>query len=325
MLVICEDCAKKFNIDEEQITGKKAKFTCNECGHIIIVEKPPTSPPPEEKEPLEGKVNDRHKIAKETKKVPPGKGVSIRAYLLLTMVAGFILISGAFAYLYLKYIPEIINGQIELRTSAITESFRGVVSKPLLLRNYLQVNKEAQRSSKLPGVAYASVINKKGIVIAGFFSDLTRFDRAFEMQVKEKGFPVSVLAQNKPGASGGHGRIIMGGQTILDTVSALDDSSGEVHIGIYISDVNDTIRSVLVSPVTISIFGTILFSGFLVLFLLTRMITRPMQELTEIANRISLGELNLEITPDGPREMRALATAFERMRISIKAAVERLS
>ncbi|HID00544.1 MAG TPA: HAMP domain-containing protein, partial [Piscirickettsiaceae bacterium] len=91
------------------------------------------------------------------------------------------------------------------------------------------------------------------------------------------------------------------------------------------SVVNDTIRSVLVSPVTISIFGTILFSGFLVLFLLTRMITRPMQELTEIANRISLGEVNLEITPDGPREMRALATAFERMRISIKAAVERLS
>jgi len=323
MLVICEDCAKKFNIDEKQIQGKKAKFTCNECGHIIVVEKPPESPP-KKKEPLEVKSNDNH-ITKKTKKVPRGKGVSIRAYLLLTMIVGFVVISVAFAYLYLKFIPEIINGQIELRTSAITESFRGVVSKPLLLRNYLQVNKEAQRTSKLPGVAYASVVNKKGIVIAGFFSDITRFDRAFETQVKEKGFPVSVLTQNKPGVNGGHTRIIAGGQIILDTVSALDNSAGEVHIGIYASDVNDTIRGVLISPVTLSIFGTILLSGFLVLFLLTRMITRPMQELTEIANRISLGELNLEITPAGPREMRALATAFERMRISIKAAVERLS
>ncbi|GAB4341659.1 MAG: hypothetical protein Kow0089_16190 [Desulfobulbaceae bacterium] len=39
MLVICEDCAKKYNIDESRIRGKRARFTCNECGHIIIVDK----------------------------------------------------------------------------------------------------------------------------------------------------------------------------------------------------------------------------------------------------------------------------------------------
>ena len=39
MLVICEDCAKKYNIDETRIRGRRARFTCNECGHIIIVDK----------------------------------------------------------------------------------------------------------------------------------------------------------------------------------------------------------------------------------------------------------------------------------------------
>jgi len=39
MLVICEDCAKKYNIDESKIRGNRARFTCNECGHIIIVNK----------------------------------------------------------------------------------------------------------------------------------------------------------------------------------------------------------------------------------------------------------------------------------------------
>jgi hypothetical protein len=39
MLVICEDCAKKYNIDESRIKGRRARFTCNECGHIIIVDK----------------------------------------------------------------------------------------------------------------------------------------------------------------------------------------------------------------------------------------------------------------------------------------------
>jgi methyl-accepting chemotaxis protein len=233
-------------------------------------------------------------------------------------------ISGAFAYLYLNYIPEIINNQIELRTSAIAESFSGVVKKPLLVRHYLQVNKEAKRVSKLPGVAYASVVNQKGIVLAGFFSDLTRFERQFEMRVKEKGFPASVLAQNKLGTGDGHARITVGGQTIYDTVVAIPGSGGVVHVGIYISEVDGAIRNALVSPTTLAIIIVIVLIGFLILFFLTRTITRPMQDLTDVANRISLGELDLVVIPTGPSEMRELATAFERMRFSIKAAVDRL-
>lgn len=45
MLVICEDCAKKYNIDESKIKGNRARFTCNECGHIIIVNKSDLSRP----------------------------------------------------------------------------------------------------------------------------------------------------------------------------------------------------------------------------------------------------------------------------------------
>ena len=45
MLVICEDCAKKYNIDESKIKGNRARFTCNECGHIIIVDKTDLSRP----------------------------------------------------------------------------------------------------------------------------------------------------------------------------------------------------------------------------------------------------------------------------------------
>jgi len=332
MLVICEDCAKRYNIDEKQIKGPKAQFSCKKCGHIIIVEKPAATASEPEKEDIFNETpapdpTPKEPSETEERKRPQkkGKGVPIRSYLFITMIVGFMLISGAFAYLYLKYIPEIINDQIELRTSAITETFRGVITKPLLLRNYLQVNKEAQRTSKLPGVAYAAVVNKKGIVVAGFFSDLRRFDRTFETQVKNKGFPVSILAQNKLGSGDGHSRIVVGGQSIFDTVSAISDSGGEVHVGIYVSDVDTAIRNALISPVTISVMAAILLSGILVLFLLTSMITKPMRELTDVANRISLGELDLVIEPDGPREMRALAVAFERMRISIKAAVERLT
>ncbi len=341
MLVICEDCGKKYTIDEHRIKGNKAKFSCNGCGYVIIVEKPPVRVPPAKGTPVfngggrEPESADDSIQTKQQSKVSnaasghspvaTGKGMPIRFHFLLTMILGFALVAGAAAYLYLTYIPQIINHQIELRASVITESFGGVIKKPLLLRNYLQVNKEAQRTSKLPGVAYASVVNKKGIVVAGFFSDMSRFDRSFEAQVKEKGFPVSVLTQNELETGGGYKRITVGGQVILDTVLAIPETGGKVHVGIYVSEVDEAIRNTLLSPEAISVVCAIFLIGFFIIFFLTRTITKPLHQLTDIANRISLGELDLTVTPSGPREMRELATAFERMRNSIKAAVDRLA
>ena len=320
MLVTCEDCTKKFNIDETRIHGKKAQFSCSSCGNVVIVTKPQkeVSAPETETTPEKN----------VTIKAPPatikGKGTPVRSYIFLAMFMSFLVIAAAFSYLYIKYIPGIIYDQVDLRTSAITESFGGVVTKPLLLRNYLQVNKDAQRTSKLPGAAYAAVINKKGIVVAGFFSDLTRFNREFEMQVKEKGFPAPILSNNKLGTGNGHSRTSIGGQPIYDTVVAIPNSGGEVHVGIYLFEVDEAIRKDMISPETLSVAGATLLLGIIILVLLSRAITRPMQELTDVANRISLGDLDLTVSPSGPRETRELGAAFERMRFSIKTAVDRM-
>lgn len=236
MLVICEDCAKRYDVDEKRISGERAKFTCSDCGHVIVVEKPSvitsTSPDNMLKEAAdpEGEIvsssTTQKPLVEENFASLSGtakSGMSIQSYLLINMIIGFMLISGAFAYLSLKFIPEIINEQIELRTSSNS------------------------------------------------------------------------------------------------------DAGGELHVGISGSDVSDSIRKALVSPVTIMTSCAILLSGLLVLFLLTKTITKPMKELTEVANRISLGELDLVVTPDGPSEMCELAIAFERMRVSINAAVKRLA
>jgi transcription initiation factor IIE alpha subunit len=39
MLAICEECSKKYNIDETKMKGTRARFSCRECGHIIVVVK----------------------------------------------------------------------------------------------------------------------------------------------------------------------------------------------------------------------------------------------------------------------------------------------
>ncbi len=348
MLVICEECAKKYNIDENRIKGDRARFSCLECGHIIVVEKPRTGPSAgdaarEHRATARDLMDDQagqgadtgsDTAPKKEKKHAPararsgkkGRGLPIGVYLLIALTVGFLTITGVMAYLYLQYIPELMNRQVNLRTTDIAISFSGSVKQPLLVRNYLLVNKEAERISRLPGVAYAAVVNKRGIVVAGFFSDLSRFSPEFARQVKEKGFPREIVRQNH--LAGGAGEkdhvFTLGGQKLHDKAIALAEVGGEVHVGIYLSDVDRAIREVLLSPTTFSLLGLVLFSGILTFFLIARSISRPLQELTEVVNRISLGELDLSVEPRGPREVRELASAFERMQYSIKAALERM-
>ena len=41
MIVICEECGKKYRIDPDAIKGQRARFKCRTCGHSVLVEKTP--------------------------------------------------------------------------------------------------------------------------------------------------------------------------------------------------------------------------------------------------------------------------------------------
>ena len=45
MIVICEECGKKYNIDPDKIKGERARFKCKACNHVIIATKPGSEPP----------------------------------------------------------------------------------------------------------------------------------------------------------------------------------------------------------------------------------------------------------------------------------------
>ncbi|MBM9613838.1 zinc-ribbon domain-containing protein [Desulfobulbus rhabdoformis] len=52
MLAICEECSKKYNIDESKMKGQRARFSCQECGHIIVVVKSGNPADTKKEEPL---------------------------------------------------------------------------------------------------------------------------------------------------------------------------------------------------------------------------------------------------------------------------------
>ncbi|MCW5212062.1 zinc-ribbon domain-containing protein, partial [Desulfobulbus sp. TB] len=216
MLVICEDCAKKYSIDEQRIKAPKVKFHCRACNHIIIVEKPKSTqkpeseaadnpdnslPPSEQKEqPSTVNTNpstvgivdtDEKEEQAVSKSAQPssavraalrhsaaasGKGVPCFVYLLTVIVTGLFILIAFFVHFHLNTLPNFLEHQLELRSLALTQSLQGTIFSPLARKDYLTVNKEVQRTSKLPGVAYAAISNKKGIIVAGFFNNLNKFD-----------------------------------------------------------------------------------------------------------------------------------------------------
>jgi predicted Zn finger-like uncharacterized protein len=133
MLIICEDCAKRYNIDESRIKGNRARFTCKECGHIIIVEKSDmtrrlisASYPAQATQQESGTIdllrefedaagpNAHHETPWEVERVgeetpwptaaTKKKSYPVLFYFLLAFLAAFFCTSGVLGYLYFDYI-----------------------------------------------------------------------------------------------------------------------------------------------------------------------------------------------------------------------------
>ncbi|RWX44290.1 HAMP domain-containing protein [Candidatus Electrothrix aarhusensis] len=243
------------------------------------------------------------------------------------MLVGLLIISTIFVHFYLNTVPDVLQHQLELRSRALTESLKGTITAPLAKKDYLTVNQEVKRASKLSGVAYAVVRNKRGIIVAGFFNNLNKFENDFVQKIKEKGFQSDILIKNTiiPGEQGAGAQLKIGGVPVYDQVTTLPESGGELHVGLYTDNIDKHFFQILLSPLTLVLLLLFFLAAYLLFVLLDKLITEPMRSLTNVANRISLGELDLAIMAAGPREIRELGAALERMRHSIKVAMERLS
>lgn len=146
MLIICEDCAKRYNINDSRIKGNRARFTCKECGHIIIVEKADTARRLISESTAAGKISDEADHpdpVRETESAtrpdgsavniekPSSKGETVLARLgpalssvLLALLTAFICTSGVLLYLYISYLSGVLSG---------TGSETGFLVKALLL------------------------------------------------------------------------------------------------------------------------------------------------------------------------------------------------
>lgn len=108
---------------------------------------------------------------------------------------------------------------------------------------------------------------------------------------------------------------------------ALNDTMGGLVVSIPLANEFAAVRSNTLTLIIISL-GSIMLVTVIALFFQYIFVTRPvvqaMDQLEKAADRISMGELDDVVTMTGSDEVGRLGRAFERMRISLKAAMDEL-
>jgi HAMP domain-containing protein len=115
-------------------------------------------------------------------------------------------------------------------------------------------------------------------------------------------------------------------RTVYETaVPVLEGQLGRVHVGFWADAVQSEIRRALL-PI-IGIIAVIPLAGALLSFLLAHWIVRPIVGLREIADKVTMGDLETSVGGEcvsSRDEIGDLARSLERMRSSLRAAMLRL-
>lgn len=330
MKIQCKTCGITYKFDEKKMKRDRIVLKCKICENPIEVVKPQSmnmltlrqsTTPAAFASTLFNTIETGPETGPETDKTVSARNLTIGKRLLLLFSLFIISMGGILTFVYMKYVPVLMHDQIDLRTFSISASFSAAIQQPLLVKNYLLVNKMTEANAKLPGVAYVAVINKKGIVVAGIIGDQARFTPDFTQKVEKEGFSREMVTLNSipAGKSESAMDLSMGGQKIHDVAVSIGDTGGESHVGLFVEDVEREVRKSL-TPLLVLLAAMALIGG-IGFFLVAKTISTPIRTLAQAAERISLGEIDFPIEVKTKGEIGELAAALERLRASVKVAI----
>jgi len=374
MIVICEECGKKYRIDPSRIKGKAASFKCRACTHLIVVSKP--QPPPAQPEidtrptleSITTTVDDSSTaVASEarqaaTKARRSTKGLGLRTKMLsLFMVVPIILMAGA-SLLYLwqlesmsdlltressKFVNQMAEEKIaDISAGVAMQCKLYLLSHPELIREdfnedlgfkTLAVQKVGMTGYtalyELPGSdgiwrTWAHVNNKIiGIDMSKLKKPLGRnFPGFWKVYIGVKGGKKSqgyYTWQDKDGKFREKFMVctpIAGTPFVVAATTYMDEFTGPVTL-MQSRAKALTDRARLITWAVLGI--TLLLIG-LIATVYGHRLTGKIKSLTDVADRISVGELGMEIKTTSKDEIGELAEAIARMQDSIRLSIERL-
>ena len=385
MIVICEECGKKYRIDPAKIKGRAASFRCRACTHLIVVSKPEPSAAASEASPLTPE--SRPTIESITSSIEDGAttavsdapampaaeeiaiqrprragGIGLRTkMLLLFLLIPMVLMAGA-SLLYLRQLQtttNLLTGESTKFVNRMAEEKIADISAAVAMecKLYLLSHPELKKEDFNHDIGFKSIaVQKVGLTGYTALYQLPGSDNVWRtwahVDPKIIGIDMSSLkgplGANFPGFwrvfSGVKGgkksqgyytwknkdgtfrdkfmvcTPITGTRFVIAATAYMDEFTGPVRM------MESTAKALAdrAKMITIAILGVTLLLIGLIVFTYGHRLTSKIKSLTDVADRISVGELGMEIETKSKDEIGELADAIARMQDSIRLSIERL-
>ncbi len=360
MLVICEECGKEYTINPLKIKEDKARFKCSACDFIITVIKPVE---PEEQYDTEETYSDEEIVEEsgDTKSFSfTGFGLRSKMLLLFFLIPIVLIIGANFLFLgqmnslstflmsessnivqdlieekvgdsarkvaaecslYIKTHPnmakEEFNNNPEFKELAVQKvgktGYSAFYERPGedgVWRTWVHVN------SKIVGIDMLKLKPKLGKNFSGFWKVYTGLKKGGE----SRGY---YTWQDKNGAVRKKFMVctpVAGTSFVVAATTYVDEFTGPVKQ----LETNAKKQVLMTRNIVFGIFGgSVLLIGFIVSFFGYKLAGR-IKSLTDVANRISTGELDAGVYVEGKDEISDLGEAISRMQASIRISLDRL-
>jgi HAMP domain-containing protein len=371
MIVTCEKCGEKYQIDPAQIKGKTASFPCESCNNMITVTPPEGGPPksvPPAKKPSKDRAEKGPPTPEAEEKVPKGitairhrLGLKAKMFILFFLVPIILILAASLLYIWQlnTLSARLAKGSSEMVThmseDVIIKRAQAVATQVQL---YLTTHPELKKNLFMYDSGFRAVaLQKVGSEDYTALYEKPGKDGIWRTWVHVNpdivGIDMSTLKESLGEHFDGFWDIVTGVQ--VKDISQGDytwrDRDGAVRqkfmasvpvsgtpyavaATIYSEEFTDPIKfmqesadrfAVRTRTVIMAILiATLLLVGFIVFTYSTRLAGK-MKYLTDVTDRISVGELDAEIVGiQSDDEIGELAGALKRMQASIRLAVQRL-
>lgn len=380
MIVICEECGKKYQLDPSKIKGREAKAKCQACGHMITVSRPEQKPEASMMNPLtvkdtvveteprvetpedngEGQKTQRMKVPKTA--VSKGKRMGLRSkiFILFFFIPIVLIITAGVLYLgQLNSLSVLISGEsskvvTNLAEQIIQDKARAVAAEvKLYLEHNRNLKREQFHKDETFRVVAVQKVGKTGYTALHAVPDSDGVWRNWvHVNPKLVGFDMSKLKKPMGKNFAGFWKVFSHGKADKESRGyyTWQDKDGEfrekymvctpvkgtdfvIAATTYLDEFTRPIiqlesRAQALTTSTKNIVfgilgGTLLLIG-LIVALYGQRLTGKIKSLTDLAERISVGEMDAKIHIDSKDEIGDLAQAVSRMQDSIRLSIERL-
>jgi predicted Zn finger-like uncharacterized protein len=380
MIIICEECGRKYRIDPAKIQGRAASFKCRQCAHQIMVQKPEADRPAPDADTFGRRSTDPTVDRSEapaaaeaagkgplkppaamTAKKRPGIGLRTRMMILFALIPLLLITAAGTAYLWqmetlsnnlIRQSRQIVNQLAEEKISDLSKAV--AVQCQLYLKAHPQLTKYDFANDMGFKTIAVQPVGKTGYTALYELPEADNIWRTWahvnpniigadmEKLLKQplgKNFPgfwqIFSGIKGKPESRGYYTwqdkdkrfrdkfmvctpvqgtRYVVAATTYMDEFTLpMQKLEAQAH------DLNKKSRYV-----AIGIVAATLLLILLVVSVYGYRLSGRIRSLTEVAERISVGDLDIEIESTSRDEIGELSEAISRMQESIRLSIERL-